>query len=254
MNRSPTYVAWSRVDTADVHSLAFGATADHLLLGHHDGVLESRDGGATWAALGTAQDAMALSVAPDGSIVIAGHDVFSTSPDGGIEWRPISTDLPDVDIHGFARDPADQYRMWAALASGGLYESRTFGAEFERVSAVSVLMPVAFQGPAGTRLVMITSDGLVASDDGGRTTVQVGSPELFPIAALAATPDGRTLLAGGPDGLARSSDGGGTWTPLAFEPGAAAVAISSGGDSIGVVARDGEFYRSDDGGASWHGP
>lgn len=254
MNRSPAYVAWSRLDTEDVHSLAFGASSDHLLFGHHNGVLESRDGGQTWTALGATQDAMALSVAGGGSIVIAGHDVLSASPDGGTEWRPITTDLPDLDIHGFTRDPADQDRMWAAPASGGLYESRSFGAQFERVSDLAVLMPVAFGGPAGTRLVMITSEGLVASDDGGRSTVQLGSPELFPVAALAATPDGQTLLAGGPGGLARSSDGGRTWTPLPFEPGVAAAAIAPEGDTIAIVARDGTFYRSDDAGASWQGP
>jgi hypothetical protein len=42
-------VAWARLDTADVHSLAFDpADPDHLYFGHHNGLLESRDGGRSW--------------------------------------------------------------------------------------------------------------------------------------------------------------------------------------------------------------
>jgi photosystem II stability/assembly factor-like uncharacterized protein len=251
---APRHVAWSRLSTEDVHSLVFGENSDHLLFGHHGGVLESQDGGRTWAELGIQQDAMTVSPASDRSIVIAGHEVFSVSFDNGVTWSSIATDLPEGDIHGFTRDPADPSRMWAALASGGLYESRSFGAEFERVSDRAALMPVAFGIPGGTRLLLLTTEGLVASDDGGRSTFEIGSPELFPVTTLAATPGGKMLLAGGPSGLARSGDGGSTWTQLPFEPGAAAIAVSSDGRTVAVVARDGSFYRSDDGGGSWPGP
>jgi hypothetical protein len=39
-------VAWASLRTQDVHSLAFvGGDPEHVLFGHHGGLLESRDGG-----------------------------------------------------------------------------------------------------------------------------------------------------------------------------------------------------------------
>lgn len=38
------------------------------------------------------------------------------SQDEGDTWTPIEADLPSLDIHGFARDPADPARMWDAVA------------------------------------------------------------------------------------------------------------------------------------------
>lgn len=101
--------AWARFDTADVHSLAFvGGDPDHILFGHHGGLLESRDGGRTWSALPVRDDAMSMAPADDGSFVIAGHEVFTASRDGGVTWASIPADLPSLDIHGFTRDPADR--------------------------------------------------------------------------------------------------------------------------------------------------
>ena len=128
---SPAIQPLSRLETADVHSLSFvGGDTRHLLFGHHGGVLETLDGGRTWANLAAREDAMGMSSATGGSIVIAGHDVFSDSSDGGRTWRTLTTDLPSRDIHGFTRDPADPGHMWTALATGGLWESRDGGSAF----------------------------------------------------------------------------------------------------------------------------
>lgn len=245
----------ARLDTADVHSLAFiGDDARHLLFGHHDGVLESIDGGRTWTDLAAREDAMGMGAADDGSIVIAGHEVFSSSADGGRTWASVPTDLPDLDIHGFTRDPADPSRMWAALASGGLWESRDGGGTFEQVDIQNVLLPVAFVAPSGPRLVAITAPGLATSADAGRSWAPLGDPGLYPIAALAVTADGTTLVAGGPDGLRRSGDGGRTWTDPGFRGDPFAVALSRDGRTVGLVTRAGEFFRSDDGGTTWASP
>jgi hypothetical protein len=106
---------WATLRTQDVHSLAFvGGDPAHVLLGHHGGLLESRDGGPrTWSALPVRDDAMTMAPADDGSIVIAGHLVFTASRDGGATWASITADLPSLDIHGSTRDPADPARMWA---------------------------------------------------------------------------------------------------------------------------------------------
>ena len=242
----------SRLETADVHSLTFvDGDTRHLLFGHHGGVLETLDGGRIWANLAAREDAMGMSSATGGSIVIAGHDVFSGSSDGGRTWRSLTTDLPSRDIHGFTRDPADPGHMWAALATGGLWESRDGGAHFQQVYGENVLVPVAMQGPSGPRLIAVAAAGLVQSDDAGRTWVSLGDPGLYPLVSLAATVDGGTLIAGGPDGLRRSDDGGRTWTNPGFPRDPFAVAISNDGRTVAVVTRTAEYFRSDDGGATW---
>lgn len=246
---------WARLGTQDVHSLAFlGDSPDRLLFGHHGGIMSSTNGGRSWQPLGTSSDAMSLGAATSGSIITAGHDVFAESRDGGRTWVDIPAALPSRDIHGFARDPVDPSRMWAYLATGGLWESTDGGLAWERVQEQNILFPVATRSPAGARLFGVSAEGLGSSADGGRTWRRVATPELYPIASLSATADGSVLVAGGPGGLARSDDGGASWSMLPFEGQALAIAVAAGGRTIGVVTRSTDFFRSDDGGRTWPGP
>lgn len=248
-------VAWTRLGTEDVHSLAFvGDDANRLLFGHHGGLSASSDGGRSWQPLGTRSDAMSLGAGTDGSIVIAGHEVLAASRDGGRTWESVAADLPSRDIHGFARDPGDPARLWAYLATGGLWESGDGGGTWERVQQENVLFPVAARTAAGTRLFGVTVNGLAASDDGGRTWRAVATPGIYPIASLAATADGSVLVAAGAGGLARSDDGGGAWSKIPFEGRPAAIAVTAGGRTIALVTRSTDFFRSDDGGNRWPGP
>lgn len=246
---------WARLGTQDVHSLAFvGDDPQHLLFGHHNGIAETRDGGKTWEPLPVGEDAMGMAAADDGSIVIAGHLVFSASRDGGQTWAPIDADLPSLDIHGFARDPADPARMWAYLATGGLWESTDFGARWSRVRQDNVVFPIAVNDRTGTRLLGVDVTGLVASSDGGRTWTTVSEPPTFPVTTLVATPDGATIYLGSGDGLFRSDDSGATWAATGYTGDAFAVATTPDGQTVGVVSQATEFFRSTDRGATWPGP
>jgi photosystem II stability/assembly factor-like uncharacterized protein len=247
--------AWSRLGTEDVHSLAFvGDDPQRLLFGHHGGVLSSSDAGRSWQPLATRSDAMSLGAAADGSIVIAGHDVLAQSRDEGRTWEDIPAALPSLDIHGFARDPGDPARMWAYLATGGLWESRDSGLTWEQIQQENILFPIAATTSSGTRLFGVRATGLASSDDGGRTWRDIASPELYPIASLTATADGSVLVAGGPDGIARSDNGGASWSKLPFDGQPAVIAVTDGGRTIAVVTRSTEFFRTDDGGQTWPGP
>ena len=252
---SRSQAAWARLGTEDVHSLSFvGDDLDHLLFGHHGGLSETRDGGRTWRQLPTNADAMAMRPAADGSIVIAGHEVFTASQDGGQTWQPIAADLPSLDIHGFTRDPVDPSRMWAYLATGGLWESTDAGAHWLRVRSDNVLFPTAVRREGGTRLLGIDANGLISSTDGGRTWETLGSPPTYPMTALTATTDGSILYAGAIDGLLRSGDGGRTWKKATFNGSPFAIATSTDGRTVAVVTRTTEFFRSSDGGGTWPGP
>ena len=247
--------AWSRLGTEDIHSLAFVADdPQRLLFGHHGGVLSSSDGGRSWQPLATRSDAMSLGAAADGSIVIAGHEVLAQSRDEGRTWADIPADLPSLDIHGFTRDPGNPARMWAYLAIGGLWASSDGGLTWELVHQDNVLFPVAAVGASGTRLFGVIPEGLASSDDDGRSWRSLATPALYPIASIAATADGSVLVAGGPDGLARSDDGGASWSKLPFDDEPAAIAVTGGGQTIAVVTRSTDVFRSDDGGRTWPAP
>ncbi len=246
---------WARLAAQDVHSLAFvNDDTQHVLFGHHGGVLESLDGGRTWQALPVHDDAMGMRPAADGSIVIAGHEVLSGSRDGGRTWAPIVTDLPNLDIHGFARDPGDSSRMWANLATGGLWESVNFGANWTRVRDDNVLYLFAVNASGGTRLFGVDASGLSSSADGGRTWVFVGAPPAYPITSFTASADGKILYVGSLDGLYRSADDGRSWARTGYSGSAFALATSADGSIVALVSQGADFFRSPDSGGTWPGP
>jgi photosystem II stability/assembly factor-like uncharacterized protein len=247
-------VPWASLGTEDVHSLAFDpADPEHVLFGHHGGVLESTDGGRDWRPLPVREDAMAVSRAGDGSIVVAGHDVLVASTDGET-WTAIDSDLPSHDIHGFTRDPGDPTRMWAHLATGGLWETTDGGRHWTRVHTDALAFPIATRRGAELRLLGVDATGVIVSLDGGRSWAPLAVPPTSPLTAVAATTDGAVIYAGSLRELWRSTDGGATWSRTAFTGSALAIATAGDGSTVAVVSRDARYFRSSDGGATWPGP
>lgn len=245
----------STVNTQDVHSLAFLGSSERIVLGHHGGILESVDGGSTWTPWGTGSDAMALGIAGDQPIIVAGHNVLAIGrPDG--RWQDIANDLPNTDIHGFARDPHDANHVWAYLAQGGLYESLDGGATWTHVFGGHTFG--LFAVPRGDVMRLIAVDpergAIVASDDAGRSWQAVSTPPSTPVYAMAGTAGGETILFSGSAGLFRSDDGGQTFAPLVDvgQP-ILAVAVTDDGNTIVFATSDRAIYRSDDGGRTWPG-
>lgn len=54
--------------------------------------------------------------------------------------------------------------------------------------------------------------------------------------------------------LARSDNGGSSWSTLPFDGQPFAIALTDGAATIGIVTRATEFFRSEDGGRTWPGP
>ena len=252
----PAPSAWATLGTADVHSLAFDpADPSHLYFGHHDGLLESRDGGQKWqpGALAGA-DAMNVRVGGGDLMQIAGHEVYLESRDGGRTWDSVPNDLPGLDLHAFVVDPNDAEHAWAFAVGHGLFETTDAGRHWERRTPENIGALTVFAEDRRPVLVGLSQAGLGRSDDGGRTWQPLTPPE-GQLVSLAAAEDGSVLYAGSTEGLQRSTDGGRIWSPTPLDVLPVTIAVAPSDPSIVAVVDDAtRFYRSEDGGATWPGP
>ncbi len=239
-------------DTPDYHSLLVDpANTERVTLGTHAGLFKTGDGGRTWrAAELSGQDAMNL-VRTAGPLWAAGHEVLARSDDGGTTWRDVRPrGLPSLDVHGFAAHPRSG-ELFAAVAGQGLYRSGDDGQTFTRASrdVGGSVFGLAVM-PDGTLLAADTSQGLLASDDAGRSWRQLIGEPMLGVAINPADP--KTVLATG-KGIYRSADAGKTWTrAVEITEGAGPVAWSPSAPKVAyVVGFNRVLYRTDDAGERW---
>ena len=249
-------ISWATLNTADVHALAFAPDdPQHIYFGHHDGLLESNDGGRSWqpASL-TGSDAMNVKTT-DRRMQIAGHDVYLESIDGGATWEPVPNDLPGLDLHAFAVDPGDADHAWTYAVGFGLFETTDAGRQWELRQSGNWGSLATYRDSDGTVLIAVGPEGLVRSLDGGVSWEPLAYPGAPLAGGIAAATDGTALYAATGAGLRRSTDQGQTWSETGFVGVALALAIAPD-DAMDVVIVDDatRFYRSPDGGATWPAP
>jgi photosystem II stability/assembly factor-like uncharacterized protein len=241
-------------NTSDYHSLAVNPSDPRrVLLGTHQGLYSSTDGGKTWTfATLSGQDAMNLARVGAQTLWTAGHNVFAKSVDGGQTWMALDPKgLPSLDLHGFATDPRHARTVYAAVAGQGLYRSTDNGISFSRISkdVGGSVMALAVT-PAGDILAGDMERGLLVSADCGASWRRVLSAQLM---GLALNPnDPKRILAVGP-GIMLSTNGGRTWRQrLEVSGGAGPVAWSPRDPDVAyAVGFDRTLYRSADGGQTW---
>jgi photosystem II stability/assembly factor-like uncharacterized protein len=255
------------------------------------GIYRSVDSGNTWQRMGSGPGAAinALVTHPtNNTLLYAGTtggpatttDSLWLSPDGGRTWHksklglPIAPDGLLPDVSALAVDPQQPGVLYVGTDGHGVYrfdfELSRYG--YELMGGVSLYrahVNSLVVGPEG-RVYALTNDGLFVADD--NTWQQLSLPEMAASVAVApavASDDVPTLYAGSVStGIYRSTDGGGTWTPvnngMGIVPGVAlrvtALAVDDGNPgrviaatSYGVGTRfapDG-IYESTDGGHNW---
>ncbi len=172
--------------------------------------------------------------------------------DGGATWEdltvldPASPDLNDVLIHGSGV-------LLAAGDAPGLHRSTDGG-----VTWIPLVNPAAAELAS---LFRLDADTIFSAGAGGRvirSTDAGASWELLGAAGNDVTDqwwtDSTTAWVLGPALVRRTTDGGGTWTPV---PGINDFASFLGGDvsftdaTNGWILRDFDTYRTTDGGATW---
>jgi photosystem II stability/assembly factor-like uncharacterized protein len=243
------------LNAPDYHSLSVSPQdADRVWFGAHNGIQESADGGHTWQPLpGVSGDAMNIArpLADPARIYMAGHEIFQRSTDGGRTWQAMRTNLPDMDMHGFAADPADAQHLFTFVVANGLFESSDGGARW-------LALPAPPADPAGAIAVVTgrpltlyaaTTAGVMRSPDGGKSwqpaTAGLTEGNSSVRALLAVPGQPQELYAGTIDGLYHTKDGGISWQPagLAGLRIAAIAASQSGPLRLYVVTAEGAVFR-----------
>lgn len=204
--------AWSTLGTPDVHSLAFDPTdSQHLFFGHHGGLLETRDGGRSWQ--GTA---------------LRGADAMNVAP------------------------PADGFFQ---IAGHNVYMETTDGGQSwqnvpNNLPGLDLHAFVADPTDPSHAWALSAGFGLFETSDQGRTW-ELRQPGSW--GALASFVEGgKTILVGvGSSGLARSDDGGGTWTALGQPNGQLASLAASADGAVLYAGTTKGVSRSTDGGRTW---
>jgi photosystem II stability/assembly factor-like uncharacterized protein len=237
---------------SDYHALLVSARDPNtLLLGTHQGVYRSTDGGHTWRAAGlTGEDAMNL-VREGGTIFMGGHDVFAESTDGGKTWRAMRpAGLPSLDVHGLAVDPRDHKTLYAQIAMTGLYRSTDGARSFRLVSSDvnGAMMSVAVT-PVGRFVVGDMSRGIFTSTTGKHWLHTANGM----VMGLAADPHNAKRIVATGRGIAISNDSGRSWAaalpsnvmfgPVAWSPQNASL--------VYAVGYDRSLWRSSDAGTNW---
>ena len=217
------------------------------------GFQKSTDGGRNWQ-VPTRSSVTTFALAPSDpqTLYTAEEDAIVKSTDGGASWE-LGSILPGEEIIRILEvDPLTPANVYAGTSTG-LFRSLDGGNSFAPLPGPGAgsIRDLAID-PADPRILYAaTSNGVFKSADRGLTWAQAGlaGQLLLSVAIDPASPS--TLLATGFE-VFRSTNAGGSWTPLfggvvvshaaAFDPSAASTYLI--GTSKGL-------YRSTNGGASW---
>ena len=207
---APVMSAYLVNDMTFGHDAWFAATAN--------GVLVSKDSGATWKSVGKdstlRKPAQSVDIASDGSQVwaVSEHNLLYSS-DKGATWE--GKELSFAAAGNLKLHRLDDTTIFITT-NMGLYASRDAGRNWNRQE----VRDLSFQSVAGTGNALVVSlqkRGLIASYDGGKTWQHLDdqlSQGYFPVVGLGR--DGSVVAVSATEGI------------LSMEPGAKAASTSSG--------------------------
>ena len=237
----------------DLHALVVSPSDPQTItFGHHQGMLISRDGGATWRPLSGAagKDAMGVALPPDSKTALAaGHDVFMRSDDGGQTWSTVRPALPGTDIHGFTASATQPNTFYAYVVGFGLFKSADGGKSWTAAGQPpgSTMSLAAARSGAAEMLFASTMEGMASSVDGGRSweaLKDVPAGSVSAIGEIVFVADRSTVMA--------AIDGGRTWQRRSFPRNAGLIAVAPANTNLVYVVTDRrEVWRSSDAGTTW---
>lgn len=240
--------------------------------GYGGGPGRTDDGGLTWSgsAVGITgaysnDITPALDFASSGVVYYAGSNDPYRSDDGGLTWTPLSIPMERARVF---RPIGDEVFVLGEDASSGVKgrEARSSdrGETWTLMSALAdaASLAAAREILAGTvngaeALIVVTDQPaqLLSSTDDGESWTLLYAGEAETAAGAAIWPPGegtRLVFATGSVGVILSDDSGANWTaPSAPPQGRVRELIGTDDGTLFVVNREGQFWRSDDGGDTW---
>ena len=189
---------------------------------------------------------------------------------GGEKWRQIQGPMdPESNVRALAVDPRDSQHLLASVDGDGIYQSHDGGSRWEQTTELTdrPIWSLAFDPHDPERVYAGTRPGLFASDDGGKSFVELDTTisDTCPIGVPRTTNvvvdpnDPATIYASVEvDGLHRSRDRGATWEslgalgPSEFYNDVHGFAVRQNGDHTELlITSPFGLGRSDDEGDNW---
>lgn len=190
----------------------------------------------------------------DDLLLVGGSEGIVYSRNGGATWQQANLEDGVVAVTAFAASPAfaqDQTVLAATLASGVL-RSSDGGSTWTNVSFGLQSMEVAaLAWIHGTTVLAATDDGLYRSRDSGRAWRRIYTQEAAGFEELVSLSDQLLLALQADGGLLRSGDGGASWSALT---GFAQETLSLGATRTGALLAGTlatGLLRSSDQGTTW---
>jgi hypothetical protein len=259
------------LDMAILTGAARSTDVNHVLLAAAgDGLYRSTNDGDTWALchLSTTRSVMAVSDLNPGSVWHVGANGLEKSTDNGQTWARSTAGFPSgADVVRIVPHPTQKNTLFVVLATGALYESTTSIADWMLrlpawTSPPSSPADIAISPVLPSTMFCTRADGLYRSTDTGAhwslVTTSLPAGAILCCSLSDASTLYRASTASGVVSVARSTDGGSTWSVLRQEAGAANSAFAA--TFLAIDARQPNrlllgttrgLRISDDGGSTW---
>ena len=210
---------WRHVGWRNLRCTAIAVTPDALFLGAGNGVLRSRDGGASWRMttdwrITEVLDLAASPTDPNELVAATAYGLWRTQ-DAGDSWAPVASPdrQPDTTFTStVVRDASDPDR-WLIATAAGLFVTGDSGRGW-RAAGPRVEVRALAQSDADPArwLAGTAGHGALFSSDGGDTGTQTGDAGSTLYAVAFDPNDPGFLAVGGYQmGVCLSPDGGSSW-------------------------------------------
>ncbi|MBN8545982.1 MAG: T9SS type A sorting domain-containing protein [Ignavibacteria bacterium] len=230
---------------------------------------KSTDGGATWTAVYTGVSYTVQKIEGDGTTFMAAGTAGNVrvSTDGGTTWAAANTGLAAANVYWDIDYLNNTFYLTGP--SFNLYKSTNLGVSWDTLALLNPGQPwtstfySSVFSPTGDSVITVGGFGLIQSRFGATATPTNHTRLIKPgtwYDVWSSAPDGNVIAVGAPtvggvqDQVARSTNGGGTWTlvPMPAYSTATFWSIDMLDNNNGFISgTNSAIYKTTNGGVSW---